>query len=399
MSTLDVPERQCLVGFFNDPNGFLWHHRLLLQPTPTPGVWIGATPDFAVELITLTQHRVVALTRASPFPQQYVAQVYAFDEDIDAAQLRDLREQGRALLDILGITAAGAAVAPAGVWRIADPAHKGFGEELPDTIRQAPDDEFVQRETCGMCRIDEEWVFCQMVLPDDYETWLESKRAGPGRDPRLIPHHGGKEGRSISFREAVTCYKPIEKQTGWPFKGKKVVGAFLAALVSAGLEFLSHHLEWAAKSGVNRSGNLCRTHRYISDTLTQLQQYDQNDLTNSAAAEFLVRWLLLIEKAVERNPKVLDFTGLEGFLTASVSEGGALQVEAFDSFVSAEQQSRAQILKQGRLIREERAAESRRTGDAGGGGGGAGGGRGGDGRGRGRGRKAKGAQAGAEEET
>eukprot|EP00959_Pyramimonas_sp_CCMP1952_P266274 5566918-Pyramimonas_sp.AAC.1 len=50
--SLDVAERQCLIDFFEDENGFHWHHRLLLKPTPVPGRWIICAPDLSCLLYT-----------------------------------------------------------------------------------------------------------------------------------------------------------------------------------------------------------------------------------------------------------------------------------------------------------------------------------------------------------
>lgn len=54
LTTLDVPERQVLIDFYGDADGFNWHHRLLLLPTPSPGVWVAATPDWDVSRCDLS---------------------------------------------------------------------------------------------------------------------------------------------------------------------------------------------------------------------------------------------------------------------------------------------------------------------------------------------------------
>ena len=72
--SLDVAERQCLLDFFNDANGFNWHHRLLLRPTPAPGRWIICTPDLSAQVAGLNAHRIVALERDSATPAQVAPQ-------------------------------------------------------------------------------------------------------------------------------------------------------------------------------------------------------------------------------------------------------------------------------------------------------------------------------------
>ncbi len=73
--TLDLPERQVLIDYFNDPNGLVWHQRLLLQATASAGVWVCATPDHDVERVDLNRHRVLALGRHCAFPEGHAGQL------------------------------------------------------------------------------------------------------------------------------------------------------------------------------------------------------------------------------------------------------------------------------------------------------------------------------------
>ena len=52
--TLDITERQVLVDFFHDPNGLIWHARMLLQANPVPGVWLLLAPNMIQLVWTLT---------------------------------------------------------------------------------------------------------------------------------------------------------------------------------------------------------------------------------------------------------------------------------------------------------------------------------------------------------
>ena len=76
--TLDVPERQVLVDFWDDEAEYYWHHRLLLLSTNTPGRGIWATPDFEVSAADLIAHRIVPLQRNEEFPADYRGFIYAF---------------------------------------------------------------------------------------------------------------------------------------------------------------------------------------------------------------------------------------------------------------------------------------------------------------------------------
>ena len=103
--TLDVPERQILVDFFDDPNGFRWHMRLLVLATPNPGQWIAATPDLSIQFLDVTAHRVIPLTRAAEFPRRVRGEVYAFDP-LGAEGLLQVRREAKELLAVYGLTGA-----------------------------------------------------------------------------------------------------------------------------------------------------------------------------------------------------------------------------------------------------------------------------------------------------
>ena len=75
--TLDILERQALIDFWGDEDGFFWHHRILLLPGASPGRWIVATPDLEVQFTDISEHRVVPLARAEEFPADYRGYIYS----------------------------------------------------------------------------------------------------------------------------------------------------------------------------------------------------------------------------------------------------------------------------------------------------------------------------------
>ena len=68
--------------------------------------------------------------------------------------------------------------------------------------------------------------------------------------------------------------------------------------------------------------------------------------------ELLARWLYEIESAVRGNPKVPDFTNLEGIFAAPMAEDGRMQPPTFSKWVSTLRRDEAHILKQERLWSE-----------------------------------------------
>lgn len=118
--TLDVAERQVLIDCPDDSAGLRWHHRLRLQPTPTPGVWLAASPDYEVLRCDLNQHRVITLSRDRPLPPERASEGYAFDVPHSEEDLRRARQEARELLQVLGITGSSAPVGEGGSWHVAD---------------------------------------------------------------------------------------------------------------------------------------------------------------------------------------------------------------------------------------------------------------------------------------
>ena len=99
----------------------------------------------------------------------------------------------------------------------------------------------------------------------------------------------------------------------------------------------------------------------ISEALRYFVQYDQVDATGLAGLEHMVRRIIMIEMAVNRNPKAPDWEGLEMVVAARVNDTGGVSVPKFMNWVGDQQKTEAQVLKQGRLIREERDADRKKN--------------------------------------
>eukprot|EP00974_Lingulodinium_polyedra_P000836 78836-Lingulodinium_polyedra.AAC.1 len=54
--SLDVGPGQVLIDFFDDFEGYFWHHRLLLIGGQA-GRWITSSPDFELAVTDLSAHR------------------------------------------------------------------------------------------------------------------------------------------------------------------------------------------------------------------------------------------------------------------------------------------------------------------------------------------------------
>ena len=141
--------------------------------------------------------------------------------------------------------------------------------------------------------------------------------------------------------------------------------------------FDTYHQSWVAASGVTPNSAVAHDHRILLEAVRLGLVYDQINVANSAMAEQIVRRLVQHEMATEKDPKHPDYGGLGALLSGSVEDKGRIAVPKFTKYIAERQQQHAQILKQNRVLREEKAAEAKRRkgkgkgkgkGDAGGGG-------------------------------
>ena len=98
--TLDIAEVQVLIHYPGDPDGFNWHHRILLHRI-TGGVWLTLTPDHDIQRHDLNAvgHRI--LERRSVFPDDIAAEIYAHDP-ISKIQLNQFKKRAKTQAAILG---------------------------------------------------------------------------------------------------------------------------------------------------------------------------------------------------------------------------------------------------------------------------------------------------------
>jgi hypothetical protein len=367
MPTLDVPFRQVLIDFFLDPNGYFWHHRLLLVPCGG-AVWIGVTPDLAVQRIDLSAHRVHVLGRNCAFPQARAAQTYGFDPDeVDAPTLARLLTEAKVLAEVLGVVVAvgiGGGVGSTEVWRISDTRSPLFSEEVPAGAL-GNDDVFVQRGDVALVSVDGVWTTAAREgaeLPG-LIGFRRSFHNGKGRDPRLLADERDKDGRR--FLSLLTALSLIQEYAWphWPIDGPRAAKEFLNAIRGGGIiSFLDYHTEWVKACGVGEKSGIAREHRFLLEFLRLLVQWDQLDITSLAGAELVVRRIFQIETAVKKNPRQPDFEGLEYLLETAVDSSGGAVMPQITKWLGENQRNDAFVLKQMRLWSEEKTAATKRKG-------------------------------------
>jgi len=70
--------------FPEDEAGLFFHHRILVQATGAPGIWVAATLDYDMETRGLNDTLLAALGRDAPLPRPRWNDSYCFGHDIPA---------------------------------------------------------------------------------------------------------------------------------------------------------------------------------------------------------------------------------------------------------------------------------------------------------------------------
>ena len=354
-SALDVATPQVVIDFFDDPNDFLWHGRLLLVQLNEPGKWIVATPDLSVEMANLAAHRVITLRRNQRLPDAVTGQVYFFDP-LTAAELDDLQSQARALATIYGVTVGVAVQQSDAMWVISDPGVARFDEVVSDEAMQVVGRHHVEYHlgivNLGMDGTDD-WFHVERVLPGDRELWRANKRCGPGRDPRLAcVIRDGRGHRFADLRSVLDKMRDIP-ESDWPFRGPKAIIEVLASILAAGVAIPGYYDVYLRTSGIDPNSALAHELRCLLMLLYHAVVFDQLDAYNCASMEYLARRISQIQRAVRRSPKAPNFAGLELMLATSMDSAGGVVTSDYARFVAEEQKAEAFTLKQQRLYGDE----------------------------------------------
>ena len=126
---------------------------------------------------------------------------------------------------------------------------------------------------------------------------------------------------------------------------------------TSGMSLTRYDQNWKLRSGVAELGAVTRWHTGIIEALRFLVSIDQIDPTALFSAKQLIRDLLRIETAVSRDAKQPDWGELEVMISSAINPDGGVDVPVFLAWVSGTQRYAATILRQGRLLREERGHE------------------------------------------
>jgi hypothetical protein len=144
----------------------------------------------------------------------------------------------------------------------------------------------------------------------------------------------------------------------FPHDGERATREFILAVLDGAGSLTQCRSQWLRMSGVGENTAVSHDHRILCEALRLGICYDQINVVNSAMAEQIMRHIIQHEMATSRDAKHPDYTGLGMLLNGTIGEKGAAHTTRFRSWIAGQQRDQAQILKQGRLLRDERASEA-----------------------------------------
>ncbi|CAK0873972.1 unnamed protein product [Prorocentrum cordatum] len=244
--SLEIPEAQVAIDFFDDENGFNFHVRVLLVPAGA-GKWLWITLDCAVQFGDLTAHRVA------------------------------IREQAVALAAVLGIEVPRGAAAAPPRWGAADPAHLQFGQVL-DAAISGDEDRFVRRGAVALAMLDTDddegsFAVCENVREERHQQWLDEKRSGGPR--------------RATFDQAIGSRRP-QTAEDWVFRGPKSLLEFLTSVRASGLGIAGYANRCITSRGIPPGSGAAHEIRLLLEALRHFIECGQVDVANLAGAGLLV---------------------------------------------------------------------------------------------------------------
>ena len=357
---LDIPERQALV--LDESAHPKWKHVILFH-RQKESIWIAGTPELEIESADLAEcDDFRSLGRMSQIPPG-CRPVLMFPT-ITTQELQTLRSEARETSEMLGTQTATEPVSKDdGVWVYSDSAVDLFGQEVPLRLL-ARSDQCTMHGAAGMVYQADgtppAWTFMEKVAPADRTEWLSDKRVGAGRDSRLGSAPKTKGQCRVLLAVAFAHMMSMIKTADWPYSGPSALVELMKSMIASGYEPPFYYTHWRSTSGVSHGSGVCIEMGHWIHLLWLLICYDVLDVTNVAGAEMAARRILQIQKAVAKNPKAPDFSGLEHYMACALDPAGGVTASEFETHISKIQLGQSVIMRQNRLLRDEIASDNRR---------------------------------------
>ena len=362
-----APGRKVLVRYEDD----LWHVRVLLAHVESTR-WIIYTPDgdlyeedYGPNNGDITGVRAFKADGTIPASLQG-ANIYNFraGAEPDQAALRGLMEEGQ---DLVALGGHGAAPAPAEpeVWLFAESnATVAIGDECVGQPEAVADKR-------GFARAGPDLLLVEKVVRSQVDQW--KKNRANSSDARVLAVKYVASGERMRTWADVAESVSESAIDHWPIKGPRTaqwVARFMARR-NTGPE--DHHRWWRSTARLNASDWGVAEHGQLCAYLEAAGSMDQLDLSNLVVMERIARRLQTIEYQYAEKVRDNERGGSAG-ATASASGSAVITNDEIDLFegrqhvnptvccapsliehVSKELEKEAQIQKQARKAREEKA--------------------------------------------
>ena len=239
------------------------------------------------------------------------------------------------------------------------------------------------------------WVAIEKVDREEMGLWMKEKHEGAGRDRRILSAQptadtplSFKAAFSASSKDRARRYKadkkaattdPIEllmttsvattairgRVDRQCFQGTSAFQELAKSNVGSNREPGDFILDLLDSHGVSRTSPLGFSLVYDMHTLFLLMCIDGVDAAELNAAEHIARRVVQAMKAIRRNPRMPDFSGLGNYMRHCDASGGFAFTPDFDSWIAELNKAEGFYLKHARLARDEEEAEHKHSGSAG----------------------------------
>ena len=229
-----------------------------------------------------------------------------------------------------------------------------FGSRVPTAVVD-DDDCFAKLGEYAHCHDSQGLVTrafrCELGNVAAAKKELEAKESDI-RIISLVRTAGGK--RHLDFKSAMQKLRRLDMAKEFEFPGPLGTMEWLDSIDHGGGNLVLYDSEWQRSSGVLSSSAASHEHRVICETIRLALSVDQLDVSSLACVENLVRRIIQIELAVQRNPSSPDYKGLGVIVDGNISADGAARAPKFYNWITEQRREQANIMRQDRLYQEEK---------------------------------------------
>ena len=160
--------------------------------------------------------------------------------------------------------------------------------------------------------------------------------------------------RHLDFKGAMAKLRKVNNTKEFGFEGPPSAVEWLESIEVGAGNIALNDAEWQRHSGVLPASGAAHEHRSGCETIRLAMSVDELGVSMCAFVENLVRRLIQIEIAVERNPTHPDYRRLGVMVDGTIGESRAARAPKFTSWVTEKRKEQANIMRQDRLWAEEK---------------------------------------------